>query len=191
MPGKGRQVVKPIRDKKVIQRVKEAMMADENYKFLALFVLGISTGLRIGDLLALRWEDLVVGSKMKTRLVVTEHKTGKRQEIPLTKNVLQALRRYREECKEEGYVFASYLGKPMSYQYVHRVLNHYIRERAGFQEAVGAHTLRKTFGYQAYCAGWDLYRIQECLNHSHPAVTRRYIDLSQDDKDQVYASLNL
>ncbi|HPE70422.1 MAG TPA: integrase, partial [Thermotogota bacterium] len=75
MPGKGRQVVKPIRDKKVIQRVKEAMMADENYKFLALFVLGISTGLRIGDLLRLRWEDLTSGARMKTRLVVNEHKT--------------------------------------------------------------------------------------------------------------------
>ena len=194
----GRQSVKPIRDKKIIQRVKDAMRAVGDYKFLALFVLGINTGLRISDLLRLRWEDIFSKGKFHSRIILVEQKTGKRQEIPLGKTVVDVLKEYKAHTKAEGYLFPTEknpkigeLDRAMTYQYVHRRLNYYIRERAGFTEAVGCHTLRKTFGYQAYLAGWDLYRIQECLNHSSPAITRRYIDLSQDDKDQVYASLNL
>ena len=194
----GRQNVKPIRDKKVIQRVKDAMRAEEDYKFLALFVMGINTGLRISDLLALRWEDVYSKSKFLPRIVLVEKKTGKRQEIPLGKTVIDVLKEYKAHTTPEGFLFPTErnprfknLTKAMSFQFVYRMLNYYIRERAGFTEAVGCHTLRKTFGYQAYLAGWDLYRIQECLNHSSPAITRRYIDLSQDDKDQVFVSLNL
>ena len=194
----GRQNVKPIRDKKIIQRVKDAMIAEGDFKFLALFVLGINTGLRISDLLPLRWEDVFSKSKFLPRIVLVEQKTGKRQEIPLGKTVIDVLKEYKANTTPEGYLFPTEknpkngeLDKAMSFQYVYRILNYYIRERAGFTEAVGCHTLRKTFGYQAYLAGWDLYRIQECLNHSSPAITRRYIDLSQDDKDQVFVSLNL
>ena len=194
----GRQNVKPIRDKKVIQRVKDAMRAVGDYKFLALFVMGINTGLRISDLLALKWEDVFSKGKFHSRIVLVEQKTGKRQEIPLGKSVIDVLKEYKAHTTPEGFLFPTEknpkggeLDRAMTYQYVHRMLNYYIRERAGFMEAVGCHTLRKTFGYQAYLAGWDLYRIQECLNHSSPAITRRYIDLSQDDKDQVFVSLNL
>jgi integrase len=194
----GRQNVKPIRDKKIIQRVKDAMRAEEDYKFLALFVLGINTGLRISDLLRLKWDDVYVKGKFLSRIVIKEKKTGKPNEIPLGKTIIDILKEYKAHTTTEGYLFPTEknpkrgeLDKAMSYQYVYRRLNYYIRERAGFTEAVGCHTLRKTFGYQAYIAGWDIYRIQECLNHSSPSITRRYIDLSQDDKDQVYASLNL
>jgi len=200
MPEKhsGRQNVKPIRDKKVIQRVKDAMRAGGDYKFLALFVMGINSGLRISDLLGLMWEDVYSKGKFHSRIVLVEQKTGKRQEIPLGKTVIDVLKLYMANTTPKGFLFpteknpkSGELDKALSYQYVHRMLNYYICERAGFTEPVGCHTLRKTFGYQAYLAGWDLYRIQECLNHSSPAITRRYIDLSQDDKDQVFVSLNL
>jgi len=194
----GRQIVKPIRDKKIIQRVKDAMRAEGDFRFLALFVFGINTGMRISDLLALRWEDVYTKEKFQTRIVLVEKKTGKRQEIPLGKTVIDVLKEYKAHTTPEGFLFPTKRNprykkpdKALSFQYVYRILNYYIRERAGFTEPVGCHTLRKTFGYQAYLAGWDLYRIQECLNHSSPSITRRYIELSQDDKDQVFVSLNL
>ena len=156
----GRQNVKPIRDKKIIQRVKDAMRAGGDYKFLALFVMGINSGLRISDLLALRWEDVYSKGKFHSRIVLVEKKTSKRQEIPLGKSVIDVLKEYKAHTTPEGYLFPTEknpkngdLSKAMSFQYVHRILNYYIRERAGFTEPVGCHTLRKTFGYQAYLAG--------------------------------------
>ena len=74
----GRQIVKPIRNKKIIQRVKDAMKAEQDYKLLTLFVLGINTGLSISDLLNLHWEDVLSGKKLNSRIILTEQKTGKR-----------------------------------------------------------------------------------------------------------------
>ncbi|QTA37687.1 tyrosine-type recombinase/integrase [Thermosipho ferrireducens] len=194
----GRKVVKPIRDKKIIEKVKKEILKDKNYKLYALFVVGINTGLRITDLLHLKWENVINDGKLLDRIVLFESKTGKRQEIPLNNSSKKALKLFASHTITKGYIFKAEKdnrtksnGKPLSYVYVHKMLNYYIKKRAGYQEPVGAHTLRKTFGYQAYIAGWDIYKIQMCLNHSSPSITRRYIDLSQDDKDKVYLSLEL
>jgi len=73
---------------------------------------------------------------------------------------------------------------------VWRVLNE-AAKMAGIDEKIGTHTMRKTFGYQAYKSGVDVYIIQDMLNHSTPAVTKRYIGLSQEDKDRAYIMINL
>jgi len=56
----------------------------------------------------------------------------------------------------------------------------------GITEAIGTHTLRKTFGYWAYKDGKDLSLIQKLLNHASPAVTLAYIGITQDELDDVY-----
>ena len=43
------------------------------------------------------------------------------------------------------------------------------------------HTLRKTWGYQAFQKGIRLTEIQRKLGHRHPAVTHEYIGLTDDD----------
>lgn len=194
----GRNTVKPLRDRKVIRRVKDALLADKKYKYYALFTLGINTGLRISDLLSLKWEDILNSrGKITDRIILFEKKTRKRAEIPLNKTVQGALSLYWKHTVSQTYVFAAENDKvnnkekPVSRQYVYKILREYIVDRAGFTEAVGTHTMRKTFGYQAYVDGWDIYRIQECLNHSSPSITRRYIDLSQEDKDSVYLKIDL
>lgn len=194
----GRNTVKPIRDRKIIQRVKDALLADKKYKYYALFTLGINTGLRISDILALKWEDIINSrGKITDRIILIEKKTRKRAEIPLNKTVQAAISVYYQHTNPQVYVFSAENDrinekeKPVSRQYVYKILREYIGERAGFTEAIGTHTMRKTFGYQAYVDGWDIYRIQECLNHSSPSITRRYIDLSQEDKDSVYLKIDL
>ncbi len=194
----GRNTVKPIRDRKIIQRVKDAFLADKKYKYYALFTLGINTGLRISDILALKWEDIINSrGKITDRIILIEKKTRKRTEIPLNKTVQAAISLYYQHTNPQVYVFSAENDrinekeKPVSRQYVYKILRKYIGERAGFTEAIGTHTMRKTFGYQAYVDGWDIYRIQECLNHSSPSITRRYIDLSQEDKDSVYLKIDL
>ena len=61
----------------------------------------------------------------------------------------------------------------------------------GIKEAVGTHTLRKTFGYHAYQSGVDITRIQKLLNHSAQNVTLAYIGITKEELDNVYISLNL
>ena len=61
----------------------------------------------------------------------------------------------------------------------------------GIREKIGTHTLRKTFGYHAYKAGYDLSQIQKLLNHSSLGVTLRYIGITQEQLDEIYMRLDL
>lgn len=56
---------------------------------------------------------------------------------------------------------------------------------------IGTHSLRKTWAYHSYKAGTDIVIIQDMLNHSSPAITLRYIGITQDEKDRAVLSLDL
>lgn len=190
-------VTQPIRNKQDIQRVKDAMKADENHAFFTLFTLGINTGLRISDILNLKVEDVFRGKKPIEYLELIEQKTKKRQTIFLNNTIKKALSLYVKNIPpNQVFLFQTFKDpdkriKPLSYRYVLKMLKYYINERAGININVGTHTMRKTFGYQTYMSGWDIYRVQQCLNHSSPTTTKLYIGLSQEDKDVVYKSIEL
>jgi len=192
----GRQFVEPIRSKAEINRVKDAMKADGNVKMLALFTLGINTAMRISDLLSLRWENIVQRGKIQEKIQYKEGKTGKCRQIVFSNSVRTILGQLHN-LEHGEYVFSNDVDRysdeerPLTYVSVYRKLNYYIRERAGIDIRVGCHTLRKTFAYHAFKAGYDIYIIQSLLNHSTPAVTKRYVSLAQDELDGVYLAVDL
>lgn len=51
-------------------------------------------------------------------------------------------------------------------------------------EAVGTHTMRKTFGYHYYKRTKDVATLMEIFNHSAPSITKRYIGITQDEIDK-------
>ena len=57
-------------------------------------------------------------------------------------------------------------------------------------ESIGTHTLRKTFGYFLYKQTKDILVVKEVLGHSDVSITRRYIGLTQDDKDKLMKGLS-
>ena len=75
-------------------------------------------------------------------------------------------------------------------QQAYKIIND-VAKSVGIKERIGTHTLRKTFGYHAYNNGYDITLIQKLFNHSSPAVTLRYIGITQDEMDNVYLSLDL
>ena len=64
-------------------------------------------------------------------------------------------------------------------------------EAVGIKENVGTHSLRKTWGYQAWKNGFNPALIMETLNHSNLSVTKRYLGIRQDDINDLYDDLNL
>jgi len=186
------ETVQPIKITNQIAEIKKNMLEDGKRKEYLLFVLGINSGLRISDILQLKWQDV----QTKT-VVVKEHKTGKTKKFPLNKSVLVAIGTFSQEEKPaEEYIFASNSnrvgasGRPWTRQYAYVFLNEYARE-AGVEDKIGTHTLRKTFGYFAYMATNDIALVQKLLNHSSPAETLRYIGITQLMLNNVYIGLNL
>ena len=181
------EIVEPIRDKKKIDSMKRYLKG-KNIRDYVMFVLGINSGLRISDLLNLQVDD-VCG---KERITLREKKTGKAKNFPLSDSSRKIIDEYLKTKKlTAGPLFPSRKG----YSAISRVQAYLIINEAaravGIKEAVGTHTLRKTFGYWAYQQGIDVTRIQQLLNHSSPAITLRYIGITREELDSVYINLNL
>ncbi len=191
----------PIVDRRKIEAVKRLMVADKDYRDLFLFSLGINSGLRISDILALRWGTFLDGQgrllKVLSKVRVVEGKTKKVKVFVLNSAIWSALRSYFESLGRDvlrgGWVFVSRNGlksRPITRVQAWRLLNHYAR-LVGLDVSIGTHSLRKTFGYHLYKSGVAVEYIQKMLNHSTPGVTLRYIGITQEKMDEIYVELNL
>ncbi|WP_278549476.1 site-specific integrase [Cloacibacillus evryensis] len=187
--------VQPIRDKKVLEKMKKFLRAN-NLRDYCLFTFGINSGLRISDLLNLRIADIKDDSgNYRNRVSVVERKTGKAKDFPVGDNAIEAIKEYlatRPEVSSDDYLFQSRQGgnRPITRNMAWQILNA-AGKYAGVKDAIGTHTMRKTFGYHAYKMKTDLSVIQKLLNHSSPAITLSYIGITRDDLDSVYLNLNL
>ncbi|HPD39005.1 MAG TPA: site-specific integrase [Mesotoga infera] len=194
--------VQPIRDTKKIDAMKSIMKGESNYRDLLLFTLGINTGLRISDILALKWSSFINGGsrllKAGDQLNVMEIKTKKVKTFVINKSVAEALKLYYDSLDSvspEDPVFLSRKTakgelKPITRIAAWQMLNRYAN-MVGLDEGIGTHTLRKTFGYHLYKKGVALEYIQKMLNHSSPAITLRYIGITQEQLNDIYVELNL
>ena len=175
--------VDPIRNEKDIKSIKQLL---ENYhRDYLLFVLGINNGIRVGDLLKLKVGDL---RYLKPGQVhqIRESKTGKKNIIVINKPVRKALDKYiaAGQCNERDYLFKSAKGKNQAIQinHVNKLVKKWTQAINLKQGHYGAHTLRKTWGYQQrvkFGTGFEI--LCKRYNHSSPAVTMRYLGI--EDKE--------
>ncbi|MCL2589248.1 MAG: tyrosine-type recombinase/integrase, partial [Oscillospiraceae bacterium] len=56
---------------------------------------------------------------------------------------------------------------------------------------IACHSLRKTFGYFAWKSGVLPVMLMDIYNHSSFEITRRYLGVAQEDRDQVYLGLSV
>ena len=179
--------VQPIRDRQIIGKIKQ-ILKNQSLRNYFLFVLGINTGLRIGDLLKLKVEHV----RNKSHISLSEEKTGKIKRFRLNPAIQDEIATYTRDKRENEYLFASRTGrktKPIS-----RVMAYNILKCAGRQvglEEIGTHTLRKTFGYHFYLETKDAALLQQIFNHSAPSVTLRYIGINQDVQDRAIENFSL
>lgn len=186
------EFVQPIRNLKQIETIKK-LLKQQNLRDYCLFVLGINSGLRISDLLKLQVVDVIENGKIKDRIRLREKKTNKFKDFPLSEKTKQAIKEYLKtrNYKENEPLFISRKNKGfLLRQQAYKIIND-VAKSVGIKEKIGTHTLRKTFGYHAYNNGYDIAIIQKLFNHSSPAITLRYIGITQDEIDDVYLGLDL
>ena len=191
----------PIKSKAALNRFK-------NYYFLqkpkprngTLIILGLNTALRISDILMLKWGDIYDDRTKAVRkyLEVTEQKTGKPRIIALNRSVRTALKSYLafsfqgKSCEMEQYLFPSQKGKgePISRSQAYRIICAAPKAR-GLDGHISCHSLRKTFGYHAWKQGTPPALLMDIYNHSSYSITKRYLSIEQDERDEVYLKISL
>ncbi len=80
-------------------------------------------------------------------------------------------------------------GGHLSRYQAHRIISHAAKEL--HMEHVSCHSLRKTFGYHAWKQGVQPALLMSIFNHSSWQITMRYLGITQDEKDKVFAKIVL
>lgn len=169
--------IEPIRKVEDIRRIERALRSEPRNHLL--FVMGVENGLRAGDLLKLKVGQ-VRNVKPGDKIYIREGKTGKRNFVGITANVHKSLQVYLDAFDPADYdfLFPSRKGdKALTTTAVNQMITKWAKEHAKLKGAFGAHTLRKTWGYQKRMQGvaWEI--ICKRLNHATQAVTMRYLGI--------------
>lgn len=181
--------VQPIKSLEDLDNMKWALRRFCGERDYIMFLIGINTGLRVSDILALRKEQITrLNGRKRKELSVTEIKTGKKRVLNLTA-IFTELYEYAVTIESE-WLFPSRKGdKAISTIQAYRQL-----QKAGNMaevESIGTHTMRKTFGYWFYKQTKDIAMLQDILNHSTPKITLRYIGIDQEEKNNVLDNFKL
>lgn len=167
---------------------------DGDYRMSLLVSTQCMWGLRIGDELRLKWEDVLD----KDDIIIAEQKTGKRRIIRL--NV--QLKKHIEDCymalsspKQTEYIFISRLGRVWSREWVNMRLKDFKKKYRLSIKHYSSHSHRKTFGrHIVERAGVDaekaLIKLSEIFSHSSCEITRKYLGLKAEEIGEVYESLD-
>ena len=186
------KTTEPIRNKKTIKAI-EMYLKNTNFRNYGLFKVQLNTGLRISDVVKLKYDDVFdKNGNIKKHISLTEKKTKKNRIIFINnelKTVCKELKDYFN-IKSWQYIFKSRKGqnKPLTTTQVHRI---YQTIGKTFNlDNFNSHSLRKTFCYFIYQKNKDINLIMKIMNHSSAAITLRYIGITDDDIDDIYSSLD-
>jgi len=178
--------VGPFTEMKHVKALKK-VLADRPRDRL-LFILGINSGLRVQDILALKVKD-VSSVRVGDRIPIIEKKTGKENVLMRNTEIKAALDIYLSAAKpkEEHYLFKSRKGKnyPLTTYAVTMMVKRWALE-VNVKGNFGAHSLRKTWCYiqrKQYGVSWEI--LSRRLNHASPSVTRRYLGIQAEEVEEI------
>ncbi len=181
LPRTPRYVVKPLGE----QEVQALLMAVDprtapGARDLALLLLLLDTGMRLGELAGLSLAD--GESALRDGMLKVFGKGARERLVPVGATAQNALRRYLQLHRPQGYLDSLFLasnGRPLSDEGIRQVVRRVAR-RAGVA-GVHPHKLRHTSALTFLRAGGDVFVLQRILGHSTLAMTRNYVTLADAD----------
>lgn len=175
------------------QRLPDVLTREEMHRLLrsvrklryrVFFILLYSTGLRLGEGLALQVGDI---DAQRLRLHVRGGKGNKDRYVPITERLLLLLRRWWQTHGHPRLLFPSAVGRServrtsaetMDRGGVQAALKAAVRER-GIRLRITVHSLRHCFSTHMLELGVDLRELQTILGHTRPETTARYAHLTE------------
>ncbi|MGN0324197.1 MAG: tyrosine-type recombinase/integrase [Oliverpabstia sp.] len=142
-----------------------------------MVTLMYSSGLRIGEVCRLRYEDI---DRKNMRLHITHSKSRNDRYAILSKAALDLLTQYWFECdRPMGYLFPKQCGedRPIDTFFLSRHI-HAHEDRLGWERRLTCHSFRHAFGTHLYENGTDLLTIKALMGHKSLQSTTIYVHLS-------------
>ena len=176
-------------DDNEIRRIERTCMYSEDIRTIGILI-SIYTGMRIGEICALKWEKIDFNKKLinvtqtlqrvylgkkKTKMIITPPKTiTSKRKIPIPKILYDKLKEESEKYDNTAYILTGEINRyiePRSYQYVYKkVLEDSKAKYRNF------HCLRHTFATRCIRVGMDIKSLSEVLGHADVNITfNRYV----------------
>lgn len=152
---------------------------------VALLEVLYSTGMRLSEIVAMRWEHIdfvtssarVLGKGRKERMVILGEPAAK------------ALKTYHntlpDPLQHKNHVFINPSGKPLTPRAVQMLFKKYLRQ-AGLDHSISPHKIRHSFATHLLDRGADLRSLQELLGHSHLETTQIYTRVTAERLRKAY-----
>ena len=167
---------------------------DNNYKMSLFIALGCFTGLRVSDILNLRWFQILGVDEF----IIIEKKTSKKRTLRLNPQLQQHIQECYEHINPIGVkapILVSQKGTIFTIQAINRILKDIKKKYKVKIKNFSCHSLRKTFGRQVYNMNSEnselaLVKLMELFNHSSVSITKRYLGLRQEEILETYDCLS-
>jgi len=173
------------------EQAKRLLEASRGTRLEALYVLAVTAGLRVGELLGLKWEDVDLGSmtlrvrrtrsQARSGPTFTAPKNGKGRNIKLTLRAAEALKCHRAAqnaarlkagslWQDDNLVFSTMTGKPLDFRNLATASFKPLLKKAGLPD-IRFHDLRHTCATLLLSRGHHPKLVQELLGHASVAMT--------------------
>lgn len=182
-----------------IEKIKVYFIKRKEYRNYCLFIIGITTGYRCGDLLNLKFSNFLNEDySWKQEIDIIEQKTKKRRKMPITESIKKAVNLYISQIKYfefDEYIFKSQKGenKPIGISPARAIFNKMAKDLS-LPYHCSTHFLRKTFAYwflQLHKNDMTaLATLQDILNHSSERMTLKYCGIEKEKKEAMLKTLS-
>jgi integrase len=169
---------------------------DGEYKYCLLIAVGVFTGLRISDLLQLRFSQF----ENSEILTIQEKKTKKTRRIKINNDLNAIINRIKEKMMPkdpDGFIFLNRYGsKPIDRSWINVNLKRIFRKYGiEIEGNISSHMFRKTLGNRVLklnnYSGESVILLMELFGHSSPSITKKYLGLREREIMDVYDSVRL
>lgn len=183
---------KPLKTTRDVLNIQDYLRYNNKRNYV-IFLLGVTTGYRAGDLVslqvrdikqALKYGEFVIQEGKKFNNPNVRERNRKARTVELIPSMAKILKDYIKDKKDYEYVFRSRKSK-----YPHigvQAVSNALKEAGEYFGLynISAHSMRKTYAYKIYIeSGKDIVAVKELLGHRSIEETKEYLGL---DKEQYH-----
>jgi integrase len=174
-----------------------ALERDGNYRMCLLVTFGCFFGLRVGEILSVRWCDVLNRDSFSIKIEKSgRRKNPKSRTIEIIPDVRALIERAYNAQNPKDLIFLNpKTGKAFLVQNVNKRLKTIGKKYKLSVHHLSSHSLRKTFGRKyADDNGYSdesIMRLCEVFQHNRISDTRRYLGITADEIKSVYHSFKL
>jgi integrase/recombinase XerD len=165
--------------------IKQLLAVIQKVRDRALILALLRTGMRIGELLKTRVQDLNLNEQWVQVFEAEKNRVGR--VVYLSADAVGALEKWLKTRRYQSkFIFYGYDAGPLCYQAARAMFKRYIDKAHLAHKGYTLHCLRHTYASELLNAGMPLQCLQELLGHKSIEMTRRYARLTDNTRRNAY-----